>query len=69
MGAKDSHGVVVVRVSRSTIHRPQPRGSHGIGAMMPDDWELFPNLDTAREAGFTPCKLCFYQELQPDNDG
>ena len=62
MGAKESHGVVIVRVSTGTIHRPETgseEGGHGIGTLSTGDWELFPNLTMAEEANNTPCQLCF----------
>ena len=62
MGAMESHGVVVVRVSTGTIHRPETGsevGGHGIGTLRTDDWELFPNLIVAEEADHTRCLLCF----------
>ena len=67
MAAYDSHGVVVVRVSRGTIHRPNygisahQADNHGNAALLTGDWELFPNLQTATEtdANYTPCAVCF----------
>lgn len=62
MGAKESHGVVVVRVSTGVIHRPETgseEGGHGIGTLRTEDWELFPNLTTAEEANNNLCQLCF----------
>ena len=64
MAVYDAHGVVVVRVSTGTIHRidsGSEEGGHGIGTLTGDNWELFPNLTTATEAGHTPCQLCFYE--------
>ena len=64
MAAWDSHGVVVARVSTGIIHRPETGssiGGHGIGTMMSDDWELFPNLNVAleAEANYRTCERCF----------
>ena len=67
MAAYDCHGVVVVRVSTGRIHRPDYGSSeshaenHGDAALRTGDWELFPNLDTATEADFTPCQVCSSQ--------
>lgn len=62
MAAKDSHGVVVVRVSTSVIH--EPSNGHGDWTFDSDDWELFPNRDVAKEADYRLCEVCFYRELQ-----
>ena len=62
MGAMESHGVVVVRVSTGIIHRPETGsgvGGHRIGTSRTDDWELFQNLTVAEEANHMPCLLCF----------
>ena len=62
MAAKDSHGVVVVRVSTGTIHRPEFGGPHGEWAFREGDWELFPNRNVAEEVtGYIPCRVCFPQ--------
>ena len=58
----EAHGVVAVRVSTRTIHRPETgseAGGHGIGTFRTEDRELFPNLAVAEEAEHTPCLLCF----------
>ena len=60
MGVRDTHGVVVVRVSSGAIHRPDTGYHHGGDALASEtDWELFPNLTTAREAGHWACIVCF----------
>ena len=67
MGARDTHGVVVVgRISTSpsgglTIHRADSGGpiNHGMQALQSDDWELFPSLYAAKEADHMPCERCF----------
>ena len=62
MGVMESHGVVVVRVSTRTIHRPETgseEGGHGIGTLRTEDWELFPNRSVAEESGYRTCLLCF----------
>ena len=70
MAAFDSHGVVVARESTGTIHRPNYGSSesyaenHGDVALRTSDWELSPNLKTAIEANFVPCRVCFSQTSQ-----
>ena len=62
MAALESRGVVVARVSTGTIHRPETGsevGGHGIGTLITDDWELFPNQIVAEESAYKPCLLCF----------
>ncbi len=60
-----SHGVVVVYVAStlegSRVHRPETEGMHGTHTMTTPHWELFPNLDTAKEAGYPLCPNCFPQ--------
>ena len=60
MAAKERHGVVVVRVSTSIIHRPDSGINHGESALRSDDWELFPNIESAIEAKYSPCQSCLY---------
>ena len=63
MAAKDSHGVVVVRVRSRTIHRGD--SGHFVDAVTNDDWELFPNRHVAEGAGYTKlCQGCFHSELR-----
>ena len=66
MAARDTHGVVVVRVSSMVIHRPNYGGGHGAGTLATEetdpDWELFPNQVCAEEAGYKPCGICFWVE-------
>ncbi len=64
MPLRDSHGVVVVRFSSGTVHRPETLQGHGKSALETGDWELFPNVVAAREAGHHLCQLC-YQVEQP----
>lgn len=65
MGAKDSHGVVVVWVGSGVIHRPETGYNHGETIMKSATWELFPNRHMAEEAGYTLCGMCFWQETHP----
>lgn len=61
MAARDCHGVVVVRVSSGVIHRPDGNRNHGITETdYGEDWELFPSLDAATEAGYVPCRPCWW---------
>lgn len=72
MATYDSNGVVVVRVSMGTMHRPNysisanQSDNHGNAALLTGDWELFPNLQTATEtdANYTPCDVCFSKNLR-----
>ena len=64
MGLNDPHGVVVVRHSSGTVHRPETGQGHGTSALETGDWELFPNAVMAREAGHQLCQGCF-QVPQP----
>ena len=57
VAALDSHGVVVVLVSTGVIHRPD--FSYGMKALKEEDWELFPDLQSAQEAGAKTCGRCF----------
>ena len=63
MARNKSHGVVIVYVGPSTqesrIHRPETHGNHGASAMASGNWELFPSLAMATEAGYPPCPTCF----------
>ena len=45
------------------IHRPDGC-QWGQEAMKADNWQLFPNLDVAREAGHYICQTCFHGERQ-----
>ena len=55
---KKSHGVVIVAAGWR-IHQPGSGRSHGAALLESGDWELFPNLETAKEAGYEPCYSCF----------
>lgn len=59
MGAKDSHGVVVTWAQGGHIHRPETGFNHGESVMRSDNWELFPSLEQAMQAGYEPCLSCF----------
>ena len=67
MAVKDSHGVVVAAYAPTSgyhrdhgvpaIHRPDYRD--GLSTLASGDWELFPNLDVALEAGHHTCQNWF----------
>ena len=67
MAIRDSHGVVVAAYAPTSgyhrdhgvpaIHRPGYRD--GLSTLASGDWELFPNLDVALEAGYHACQNCF----------
>ena len=59
MDAKQSHGVVIIGQSTGSSLIHKPHRAHGSDAMKSDDWELFPNLQTAIEAGNKICLSCF----------
>ena len=56
------NGVVIVWQSSNNtlVHRPDRRGPHGEAAMKTEDWELFPSLELAVDAGYQPCAKCFH---------
>ena len=59
MGAQDSHGVVIGWVGSHIVHRPDTGKNHGYTIMRAADWELFPSLIAALEAGYIRCVACF----------
>ena len=59
MANKDSHGVVIVWPKSGIIHRPETGRNHGVSLMQSQEWELFPSLIAAREAGYGKCEACF----------
>ncbi len=59
MALKEPHGVVVVRFSSGTVHRAETGQGHGESALETGDWELFPNVVAAREAGYQLCQSCY----------
>ena len=67
MSIHETHGLVVASFSpTSGYHRREgvpaihlPSHEHGLSTLTNGDWELFPNLETAREAMYHPCQICF----------
>ena len=60
--------MVIVRFSSGVIHRfvggPESSQGHAAQAFQAADWELFPNVVVAREAGHQLCQGC-YMSPQP----
>ena len=61
MAEKDSHGVVIAYSGGDgdltpIMHRPGM--CWGLKAMKSEHWELFPNIDVGRDAGYRTCLNC-----------
>ncbi len=60
MASVKAHGVVMVYTNTRTIHDPEK--GHVDDKPTVSDWEMFPSLVTAVEAGHTPCGNCFFSQ-------